>query len=516
MPPKRKRTLAERVIRKATPWVFVSEWFRTRNFSRLAYGVPAVICFVGMFLGLKNASRATSHQTLGYCLDQAQSARARGDADLAAIFMQKSKRFKNGPADLRFRQALLFENTAETLTVIQSLAPHHQQGYAPARLWLINSLRERMSQLQGDSSPGASNQAQALMSELERQAIQLLQEDPSKSAIALQNLVLVSIARKDGDLTVKYLEQLAPLKPDANLMLAQIFSRRGDAAKTVRTASVAVDHFQERLEDENLSSTESLRLTISLAESLALTDRFDLATQALMKPAALPENVDARKALGNIFFSWSESVDATIEVKTKEDAQALTKKWSLLENALRLIPNDRRVLMRVATVAGNESDVGIQARRLMKQVLATGNAPGIVHLVIGMHAMQQGDEETGMSHLKMAQNVSPNTPVTLNNLAYYLARNDPNKLPSALQLADQAIKLKPDIPQFYDTRGVIHLRLENWTQAISDLERALRENVDNKLVIRESLAKAYAAIGDEELAQIHQRAAAKMRPALKN
>ncbi len=60
--------------------------------------------------------------------------------------------------------------------------------------------------------------------------------------------------------------------------------------------------------------------------------------------------------------------------------------------------------------------------------------------------------------------------------------------------------------EFYDTRGQVYLKMERYTDAIADLETALRQ-LRGRADIHDRLATAYAAVGDEESAKLHRRRA---------
>ena len=109
-------------------------------------------------------------------------------------------------------------------------------------------------------------------------------------------------------------------------------------------------------------------------------------------------------------------------------------------------------------------------------------------------------------HYELAHDASPETPVTLNNLAYTISRSKNPDLERALSLINQAIELDASVPDFFDTRGEILMRMGRWPQAITDLEAALRK-LPGRAAIHRKLSVCYAAAGDSELAALHGRRA---------
>ena len=68
-------------------------------------------------------------------------------------------------------------------------------------------------------------------------------------------------------------------------------------------------------------------------------------------------------------------------------------------------------------------------------------------------------------------NVDPNG-ISYNNLAWLAALKD-HKFKEALDYANRAIALKPDQPDFLDTRGMVYLAAGERQLALDDLQRAV-------------------------------------------
>jgi Flp pilus assembly protein TadD len=178
----------------------------------------------------------------------------------------------------------------------------------------------------------------------------------------------------------------------------------------------------------------------------------------------------------------------------------------LLERAVKYGPKDTRVANRLAILAAKEGDEARRAQSLLKEVLARGIAPAVVHQILGTLASNRGENETAIFHLEQAYRLKPNMLVVLNNLAWTLAKNAPPQLDRALKLANAAVELSPDDPHVRDTRGRILAALGQYKEALVDLEIALpamREDPE----IHHVLADLYEDLGDEELQQTHQRLA---------
>ena len=78
----------------------------------------------------------------------------------------------------------------------------------------------------------------------------------------------------------------------------------------------------------------------------------------------------------------------------------------------------------------------------------------------------------------------------------------------AFRLSDAAVRTMPNHTYLRETRGQILVNLERYTEAIADLEYALAAK-ELRPQIRDSLAIAYDALGQPEIAQRQRELKAK-------
>jgi tetratricopeptide (TPR) repeat protein len=91
--------------------------------------------------------------------------------------------------------------------------------------------------------------------------------------------------------------------------------------------------------------------------------------------------------------------------------------------------------------------------------------------------------------------------VSLNNLAWLTAFNkDKKRVKEALVYANRAIALKPDDPDFLDTRGIVYLINAQPALAVEDLQKAVAINPSSPTK-HFHLAQAYLANNDKERAR---------------
>lgn len=93
--------------------------------------------------------------------------------------------------------------------------------------------------------------------------------------------------------------------------------------------------------------------------------------------------------------------------------------------------------------------------------------------------------------------IDPHNVVAMNNLAWLLS-NKLKQHQEALILADRGLEVHPNYMDLLDTRGGIHLALEQYQLAIDDLKKCIElYPVDAPQVVTSSfyLGKAYAGAG---------------------
>jgi tetratricopeptide (TPR) repeat protein len=164
-------------------------------------------------------------------------------------------------------------------------------------------------------------------------------------------------------------------------------------------------------------------------------------------------------------------------------------------------------------LAIREDESATQATDMLKQMLARGAAPAVIHLALGTQALHRGQIETGLMHLEQAQEHNPRIPIVLNNLAWGLTQQAEPDLERARQLAEAAQQLSKH-PETYDTLGTILARQGKLREAITQFETALRL-LPPRAKIHRQLSELYQQLGDAQLAAEHRRLADQLEAAAK-
>lgn len=131
-----------------------------------------------------------------------------------------------------------------------------------------------------------------------------------------------------------------------------------------------------------------------------------------------------------------------------------------------------------------------------------------IQSMLANHAVRERDFKKAVKFYRVASEMNPQSAQAKNNLAFcliYLPEAGKKEFEEALKLADQSIEKNPNINNFYETRGNVHMKLGNYKAALADFEKALDLGFARAAKIWPLLAKANRAIGREKQAQSFER-----------
>jgi tetratricopeptide (TPR) repeat protein len=192
--------------------------------------------------------------------------------------------------------------------------------------------------------------------------------------------------------------------------------------------------------------------------------------------------------------------------------QEMKVKLGLLNAAITADPTNPRIGddIMYLKAAGVTVDKNMIAH--LREILASGGATAITHLLLGNSYFDQKDRkiDKAINHWQLAMGQDPNMVLALNNLAVAMSYLDPPKIDEGLKLIDRAIELTNGNAEFYDSRGEILDRAGRYEEAIVDFEKALVRD-PYRLATREKLYQSYKSAGLEDLAEAQLTAIGKIR-----
>jgi tetratricopeptide (TPR) repeat protein len=315
---------------------------------------------------------------------------------------------------------------------------------------------------------------------------------------ARRMLVDIHLAGQNWAQAIPQLEALSVQEPEFRLTLADVYAASGDRSRADRELQQAVNFLQKQVE----SHPEDIEMRMLWARAAARRGDHLQAETILL--AARNDSADERVriALANLYV-------ARFDELARQQAPP-GQQLALLERALQERANHEDALTRLAALALSTNTDSQQARDRIKAVLAKGEVPATVHLILGTHAAATQHWDHAKLHLEQAYRLNPQMPVLLNNLAWTLANSTSPQLENALAISNAALEIAPEQAEIRATRGQILAQLHRWDDAIVDLEIALRE-IHGRRSLHETLATAYTQLGDEQLASQHQQMIEELR-----
>lgn len=496
------------------------DWFMTRDWRGVSlFLLPAILAAVLGIMALLGLSIPANQLARDYVL-AAESVLA-GDQEWA--FAEPGKANEEIP---RFAQALFYRaqslrpNDPKTLFFIaatqaaqganetarlqmEALAPESAIGYEPAHAWLANAVL---------FDTGGKMQAEELKSFRHHIGIGVQWEDiPPHLLAAAANLAL-----RDGDQSkaLQLMQRAADAEAQYDIQLVRMAAQTGNG----RLTSMISDRVQPRLEARVEQGSATAQDRIDLADVLLLQNDWEQARLVLHAGLDVPNLVDTEEAKLRLALSevYRLRFDQTLEIGNGD--------WSadirLLDRAMRIDPSNPRVAETVAKLArvGGEEPPELLLKQLSR-FLAEGTATPVTHAWIAEAHILRAEYPKAIQHLKNVLERLPNSPHSLNNLAYALAlvkESGAEQWREGLGYADQAIQLMPRVPDFYDTKATLLRKLQRPTEAIAAYETGLE--LQPRPDFHEQLSQLYRAAGNNEIAEAHSKAAAdlRMRAAARN
>ena len=91
---------------------------------------------------------------------------------------------------------------------------------------------------------------------------------------------------------------------------------------------------------------------------------------------------------------------------------------------------------------------------------------------MGILEESRGNSQAAEANYRRALEITPETPIAANNLAWLIVANQGN-LDEALQLATLAVSKSQNVPSFYDTLGWVYLQKGLSSPAVEQLRKAV-------------------------------------------
>ena len=238
---------------------FAEAWIFSRETVRLYFGLPfflALTSTIGFFVWLRYSSDSV---VIAHTLDAIAKAEAANDVARVENGLNALINLRPTDPAIRFRlgQFLISNDRKDGLAHILGLAPDQTDGYAPARLWLVNQAMSPNPVLPLDED------------QIEGQLLKVLRTAPdhTESQILLAELY---IKKSEWNLAEKHLTAAIKTNPILSVKLARVKQTLG---RPIDDITKLLDQGAAALQDGLSNNRTDDRYRIALAETFSMLGR---------------------------------------------------------------------------------------------------------------------------------------------------------------------------------------------------------------------------------------------------
>jgi tetratricopeptide (TPR) repeat protein len=465
---------------------FLIAWTATRPLKKLLWGLPALLLVMpilaatawGAYWG-KEAIATRYKLALTETLEKK-------DYSKTQLLERKLSEFGIDTALSDFNTAKALERDGELAKAydrMQRLAPVEAPGYPMAHIWLIQHLlsgKLDLPEVEVHRLAGIHLQHVASL------GIRGPEIDMMRAAWLTQDNKLAEAAALLKPLVHRY-PSAAVERFRIDLALNQPEQARLDAREVC-------DQLRRERQNGTSLSDHEYESWVAAAQMLASRDESREIGQAWLEH--FPESAGARKNIAALSLQEFDRMFTGTDANPQELAARLRTGFELANVTENM--QDRIVLLYQQQAARPE------LRALFAELAKSPDLPPGLAEALGTAAALSGDLSQARKYLRMAIAADPGNAVSWNNLAYVLLQTPDPPLDEALDATNKALTLVPNDYRFRQTRGEVLVKLHRWQEAVDDLEFALNGAPDAP-TIHQSLAQAYEALGNKELAAAHRQ-----------
>ncbi|MEO1996725.1 MAG: hypothetical protein ABGZ17_15785, partial [Planctomycetaceae bacterium] len=393
--------------------VRIKLWWGNRQFRCLLRSTPSlVMCGLSTFVLLAHLA-ADKTDAVQHYRARARAALNKEDYRTAKLCYERLSQFGVEDNLSLFNLAYAANeigDSEQTATILERIAPDDRAVYAKAHFW-------RAQRILASHFLGTKRLAR-----VELHLKHVLKRDATHIQAHLGLARLYKTARHFKNAIQHYLPICGEV-PQIYLELAKCYALDGQSERATFYGELAESYFTF----ESSQNQTSIRLRLRRAESIMFLDRYPESIDILKQTILMSDTKQVRRALAMVYVNWSDSLDL-------EDIVDVAQKYTLLEQGLRVYPNEPLIFDRLMRIL--QSEDGDVAKKQLVELLTRGHAQALVHLLLGTLAGVEGDSKQAIFHLERANDIEPNTPIVMNNLAWHMSQTESGNLGAALKLSN--------------------------------------------------------------------------------
>ncbi len=474
---------------------FANAWLATRRPHELLLAAPALVFALPFaFVAVHGAMIGKEDIAERYKIAVRDAANA-GDYAMVELFERKLAQLGIDTRCTDYRTALKLADDGdlqEAYMRMQRLATLDSPGYAPAHLWIARHLASGRVDVAG--APSDSTDRLASLALAEQHLEQLVKLDIASDGIALlRAYVLASTGRMVT--AIELLEPYSDNPGPAAVLRLRLLTQVRDLTAARDQARVVLEMAADR-KWRDTARTDDFESWALAAEVLGEEDQLEAALSAWLM--SRPDDQEPRKLLSK---HRREEAEQLLNSPTTAPAKTAT----IIVEAIRLGAPDTWTNALIGRIVQDRT-TSRYVERVWDELSSSDATPEPLTTAMATIAAARGDIVSARAAFQRAVEHENAKAVVWNNYAWTLLQ-EPNPDPqAALEAVGRALDLAPDDFRFRETRGQALLALGRWEDAIADLEYALN-GLPDAVDVHRSLAKAYEATAQPQLAEVHRRQA---------
>jgi hypothetical protein len=292
---------------------------------------------------------------------------------------------------------------------------------------------------------------------------------------------------------IRQISDIAMESTELSILLASLHLMEGEVSEAKAAAETAERGLRKKLQLNG--SDKEVRL--NLARMLLILQQERAASKVLMEGFQLTKDDAYRNGAAEALIQMSGRLALVI------GENSLLERLQVIREAIEIASDSPLVTDAIIDLVFQVRENKNEEIKTLGRALVSGLSSDSAHFIRGTLALMQDDVESAKLHLEQAVKANPNLPGVLNNLAVAIAAKEGGDLEYALKLSEAAVGQMQEHPYIRETRGQILCKLKRYSDAIPDLEYALRApELANQ--VHSSLAEAYEALGQKQLAEQHR------------
>jgi tetratricopeptide (TPR) repeat protein len=463
---------------------FAHAWLVTRDWRQMLWGLPALVMLLPFVLVLGRVALSGNDRVASQYKVAVKQALEEKDYDRVRLYERKLAQLGVDTQRTDFRTAKALADKGEldqALERMRELAPEDRPGYAEAHYWIVQQL------LQGKLDVAQDDMIRQLgvhLDHLETLGVQ-----------GAQLALLRSIQLAGEDRVGEAIEILAPwaaTDPRAAVERMRMHLALNDREAARDDARHVSAHMEAAARDRGQLTADDYRWWAVALDLQGNLIRLRSVVEDWRQVA--PDDEDARQATATV----SRVQLAELIRARRPDPKALSELVLQLAEASDL-PGEE---LQIGRALWQRYDEDQQLREGVALLLKSPRLTAKLSESIGTAAALANNLPQALLFMRRATELDAELATAWNNSGWILAHLAEPDYQEALQRVNRALELKPNEYRFRETRGQIYVALGRWQEAVTDLEYAAN-GLPELRDIHQGLAKAYAALGNDELAQVH-------------